>query len=98
MDTYNVVLELDERGHGSFILNDDQEKIGEMVVAVTETRLTVYHTEINPEYEGKGLSRLLLEAMVEHARKSKLMVIPLCVYVHTQFKRHPDQYNDIWLH
>jgi predicted GNAT family acetyltransferase len=34
--------------------------------------------------------------MVEHARKNKLKVIPLCTYVHVQFKRHPDEYADVW--
>lgn len=35
-------------------------------------------------------------AMVEHARTNHLKVIPLCPYVHAQFKRHPEEYADVW--
>jgi hypothetical protein len=34
--------------------------------------------------------------MVDYARKNKLKVIPLCPYVHAQFKRHPKEYADVW--
>jgi predicted GNAT family acetyltransferase len=34
--------------------------------------------------------------MVDHARKNGLKVIALCPFVHAQFKRHPEQYEDIW--
>ena len=34
--------------------------------------------------------------MVDYARKHDLKVIPLCPYVHAQFKRHPDEYADVW--
>jgi hypothetical protein len=38
----------------------------------------------------------MLQAMVDHARKNGLKVIPLCPYVHAQFKRHPQEYSDLW--
>jgi uncharacterized protein len=34
--------------------------------------------------------------MVDYAREHKLKVIPLCPYVNAQFRRHPDQYQDVW--
>ncbi|HEU4902844.1 MAG TPA: N-acetyltransferase [Flavisolibacter sp.] len=34
--------------------------------------------------------------MVDYARKNGLKVIPLCPYVHAQFKRHPADYADVW--
>lgn len=98
MDKIDVTLELNGKSHGAFVLKNGQEKIGEMVVAINDGKITVYHTEVNPEYEGKGLSRFLLEALVSHAREHKLMVLPLCTYVHGQFTKHPEKYEDIWLH
>ncbi len=92
----NVTLHLNEKGHGAFIIKDADKKIGEMVVGVAENTLTVYHTEVQPEYEGKGVGKLLLTAMVAYARAHSLQVIPLCVYVLAQFKRHPELYADIW--
>ena len=91
-----VKLELNEKGHGKFYIKDGGQQIGEMVAFVAETELTVYHTEVTPEREGEGLSKLLLGAMVAHARKNNLQVIPLCSFVQVQFKRHPEEYADVW--
>ena len=75
---------------------DADGKVGEMIFAVEGKDLTVFHTEVSPEKEGKGYAKLMLEEMVAYVRKHQLMVIPMCTYVHLQFKRHPDQYQDIW--
>lgn len=91
-----VKLQLAERGRGAFYLYEEGEKAGEMVVGVSGTTLTVYHTEVDPKFEGRGLAKLMLEEMVAYARANKLTVMPLCPYVHAQFKRHPELYNDIW--
>jgi predicted GNAT family acetyltransferase len=89
-------LVLNEFGRGAFQLIENNEKLGEMVVAVESGRLIVYHTEVNPKEEGKGLAKILLNAMVSYARANQLKVIPLCPYVHAQFKRHPNEFEDIW--
>jgi predicted GNAT family acetyltransferase len=92
----DVKLELDEKRHGHFYILDKEEQVAEMVVSIAGDMLTVYHTEVLPKAEGKGLAKQLLFAMVDHARKNGLKVIPLCPYVHAQFKRHPDDYADVW--
>lgn len=92
----DVKLELDQKGHGHFYILDGEEQVAEMVISISNGLLTVYHTEVLPKAEGKGLAKQLLAAMVEHARKNGLKVIPLCPYVHAQFKRHPDDYADVW--
>ncbi len=92
----DVKLELNEKGHGHFYILDGEEQVAEMVISIAGDMLTVYHTEVLPKAEGKGLAKQLLAAMVDHARKKGLKVIPLCPYVHAQFKRHPDDYADVW--
>ena len=92
-----VEFKLDEKGNGGFYIMEGNEQIGEMAISIDEAALTVYHTEVIPAAEGKGYAKKLLEAMVEHVRNKNLKVIPLCPYVHAQFKRHEDQYADIWL-
>ena len=73
-----------------------EKQLGEMEVSVSGNNLIVYHTEVDPAAEGKGLAKQLLATMVDYARKNDLKVIPLCPYVHAQFKRRPDEYADIW--
>jgi predicted GNAT family acetyltransferase len=91
-----VKLNLDEKGHGAFYITNGTEEIGEMIVEIRGDDLTVYHTEVSPEEEGKGLAKLMLTTMVDYARNHHLSVIPLCPYVHSQFKRHPEEYMDVW--
>lgn len=90
-------LVLNQLNRGAFLLEEDGEKLAEMVVAVDDENLIVYHTEVNPKAEGKGLAKILLNAMVSYAREKQLKVIPLCPYVHAQFKRHPEEFEDVWM-
>ena len=91
-----VKLTLDEKNHGHFYINENDQQVAEMVIGIAEDDLTVYHTEVLPQSEGKGLAKELLKMMADYARKNNLKVIALCPYVFTQFKRHPDEYSDIW--
>ena len=92
----DVKLKLNEKGHGTFYIMHSAQQMGEMVVSVAGNNLTVYHTEVSPEAEGKGFAKKMLNTMADYARKNNLKVIPLCPYVHAQFKRHPQEYADIW--
>lgn len=92
-----IKLELDAKRHGGFNLYEDNLKIGEMVVSFSDTALTVYHTEVDESASGKGYAKLLLDTMIAEAKQKGIKVIPLCPYVHAQFKKHPEEYNSIWL-
>ena len=92
----DVKLNLNKNGSVYFYINDGEEKIAEMIMDVSGNVLTVYHTEVLPKAEGKGLAKKLLVSMVDYARKNNLKVIALCPYVHAQFLKHPGEYNDIW--
>ncbi len=91
-----VKLNLDEKKHGHFYIIEDAKQIAEMIIGISGNDLTVYHTEVSPEYEGKGLAKKLLTSMADYARKNELKVIALCPYVFAEFKRHPEEYGDIW--
>ena len=91
-----VKLNLNEKGHGAFFVTEGTEQLGEMVVSIKGNDLIVYHTEVSTKAEGKGLAKKMLNAMVDYARSHGLKVIPLCPYVHAQFKRRPEQYGDVW--
>lgn len=91
-----VVLQLNEKGRGAFYSTDQGKRVGEMEINISEDHLTVYHTEVVPEMEGKGVAKQLLVTMVAYAREHALKVIPLCPYVSVQFRRHPEAYADIW--
>src|SRR5690242_3475461 len=91
-----VKLNLNEKGKGAFYIMEGQVQLGERMDSVSKENLTVYHTEVSAKAEGKGLAKKMLNAMVGYARKKKLKVIPLCPFVHAQFKRHPEEFADVW--
>lgn len=92
----DIQLKLDENGKGVFFIEDSGERVAEMVISISGNNLTVHHTEVSEKLKGQGIASKLLSRMVDYARQHSLKVIPLCPYVNAQFKRHPDQYADIW--
>lgn len=87
--------ELEQNGRLAFNLYMDGHPTGKMETGLAGNILTVFHTEVLPEAEGKGFAKQLLEAMVSYARYNKLKVKPLCPYVQMQFKRRPEEYLDL---
>ncbi|MEC3875636.1 GNAT family N-acetyltransferase [Chryseobacterium salviniae] len=94
METTKVVL---GNVRGEIQLFSDDSKAGKMDISVIGKKLTVYHTEVNEEYSGKGFAKILLDKLVSYARENDLKIVPLCPYVHAQFKKNPELYNDVWL-
>lgn len=91
-----VKLYLDEKGDGDFFISETEQKIATMQIGIHGNELTVYHTEVSETYEGKGLAKKMMLTMVDYARKNNLKVFALCPYVFAQFKRHPEEFADIW--
>lgn len=91
-----IKLNVQQGEPSSFDVYDEDGKVGEMIFDISGANLTVYHREVDAEKEGKGYAKLLLDGMVKYVRENKLMVIPMCPYVHIQFKRHEALYRDIW--
>ena len=91
-----IKLNMQQGEPSSFDVHDEEGKAGEMIFEINGSDLTVYHTEVDSEKEGRGYAKLLLDAMVAYVREHQLMVIPMCPYVHMQFKRHEELYQDIW--
>lgn len=92
----DIELRLDDNGRGAFVIEDGGARVAEMAISVSGENLTVYHTEVSDKLQGQGIATRLLEKMTAYARENRLKVIPLCPYVHAQFKRRPEQYADIW--
>jgi len=96
MEKTAVVIQ--DNGFGEIALYSDDQKAGFMEISLDKSAslLTVYHTEVEDEYSGRGFGKLLLEALVTYSRNNHLQVRPLCPFVHQQFKRHEATYQDIW--
>ena len=91
-----IELKIDDQKRGAFVIEENGERLAEMVLAIQGERLVVYHTEVSEKLRGQGVAAQLLEQMVAYAPANHLKVVPLCPYVHAQFKRHAELYKDIW--
>lgn len=52
--------------------------------------MQMVHTEVHPALEGRGIAAALVAAAVAHARAEGLRIVPLCSYVRTWLRRHPE--------
>jgi uncharacterized protein len=64
-------------------------------LAVAEYRrsgdtITFTHTEVPPALRGRGIAGKLVQAALEDAQAQHLSVVPLCSFVATYIRRHPE--------
>ncbi len=58
---------------------------------LTKTGMIVFtHTEVPEPLEGQGLGATLAQAGLRHARDAGLTVMPLCPFVASYIRRHPE--------
>jgi uncharacterized protein len=50
----------------------------------------IHHTEVAPSLEGRGIAAALVQAALAHARAAGWKVNPLCSYVRSYMRRHPE--------
>ena len=56
--------------------------------------LALLHTDVPPEFEGRGVGSALAKAALDHARARSLKVLPYCPFVAAYLERHPE-YADL---
>jgi len=54
----------------------------------------IYHTEVDPQFQGQGLSKTLIRAALDDTRAAGLRIVPACKAVTRYVKKH-DSYDDI---
>ena len=52
--------------------------------------ITIDHTGVPREYEGRGIAARLVNQAIADAREQGFRITPVCSYVVAQFRRHPE--------
>lgn len=81
---------------GSFYVELDGQREGSLFYTKAGPgRLIVDHTEVSDKLRGKNVGKQLVAAVVAHARRNNLKIIPLCPFTRSVFERVRD-YDDVW--
>jgi predicted GNAT family acetyltransferase len=85
----------DNREDERYEIWTDGELAGFVQYRLHDGRITLIHTEIDPEHEGAGLGSQLARAALDDARVRQLAVVPVCPFIADFIRRHPDRYLDL---
>ena len=55
-----------------------------------EKRLVALHTEVLPEYGGRGIASALVRRVLADARAAGVTITPRCPFFVAHFERHPE--------
>lgn len=55
-----------------------------------QTRLVAVHTEVLPEFGGRGIASALVRRVLDDARAAGQTVTPRCPLFASHFRRHPE--------
>ncbi|MGV3539942.1 MAG: GNAT family N-acetyltransferase [Rufibacter sp.] len=80
----------------AFALEENGERIAEMIVDINNGLISVYHTGVLERAQGRGVGTSLLEGMVAYAREHQLKVFTYCPFVKRHFQRHAFEFADVW--
>ncbi len=69
-------------------------KVGDAMAMIaymlTPTKITLTHTEVDESLEGKGAGTAVVEKVLHYIEDHHLKLEPLCPFVVTYLKRHPE--------
>jgi uncharacterized protein len=75
-----------------------EAKLGNATALITYRRrgdrIVFLHTEVPADFEGKGVAGKLVRAALDFARANNLRVVPLCSFVASYIRKHPE-YQDL---
>lgn len=72
----------------------DGELVGDLMYRTSDEVVTLIHTEVAPRLEGHGLGEQLVAGALDDIRERGLQIVPLCPFVATYIRRHPE-YDDL---
>lgn len=81
---------VDNSGESRFEVHVDGKVAGFADYRLLPTKIVFTHTEVLPDYEGKGMASRLVKTALETSRATGLRVVPLCPYVKDYIERHPE--------
>ncbi|GLZ60806.1 hypothetical protein Misp05_43820 [Micromonospora sp. NBRC 107095] len=74
---------------------DGESTVAGVAQYIRTTELVAFvHTEVSPEYEGRGVGAALARTALDEARAAHLLVLATCPFIAGWIARHPE-YQDL---
>jgi hypothetical protein len=90
-DTELNVMREDGATRGRYVIHLAPGYEAEMTYSKSaDGNITIDHTLVPREYEGRGIAARLVNKAIEDAREHGFRITPVCSYVVAQFRRHPE--------
>lgn len=84
-----AITERDNKGFA--MAREDNKRAGIMTYSIAGKELIIIdHTEVEPEFKGKSIGKLLLYKIVAMAREKDVKILPLCPFANAMFKKLDD--------
>lgn len=85
----------DNSNFGSFYIEEKGNRIAELAYTWRSNDvISIDHTEVDENLEGKGVGSALVDRIVTFARQKGIKLILYCPFAKTVFERH-QEYNDL---
>jgi predicted GNAT family acetyltransferase len=90
----NIKIENSEN-FGKIEAFENNQKAGEITFVYDDKcNLIAEHTEVEQNFAGKGVGKILFLKLVDFAREKQIKIIPHCSFVKSSFDKIPDA-NDV---
>lgn len=84
-----VQLRINGKNGAFYIEIDGKQEALMTFVFAGDDKIIIDHTEVNPENNGKGFGKKMVEKAVEFAREKGIKIIPLCPFAKNVFDKTP---------
>lgn len=82
------VQQINDTRKGYFEAIEDGKEAGKMTYTwAGDSKFIIDHTEVSPDFNGKGVGKKLVMAAVEYARANNVKIIPLCPFAKSVFDK-----------
>lgn len=80
---------------GLFEAKEEGRSAGEIIYSrAGENKIIIEHTEVDSEFQGKGVGKKLVGKVAEYARENNLKIVPECSYAKKVMERS-SEFEDI---
>ena len=85
------IQQINDTRRGYFEAVEDRKEAGKMTYTwAGDSKFIIDHTEVSPDFNGKGVGKKLVMAAVDYARANNVKIIPLCPFAKSVFDKVPE--------